>query len=64
MVIVKVPVVGTVFTSKVLVVKSADVKLVVVGPGVVTLENLIKSPTNKPCPALLIVTVVDPVIDV
>ena len=56
--------VGTVFTSKLLVVKFADVKLVVVGPGVVTLEKLIKSPTNKPCPDLLIVTVVDPVVDV
>ncbi len=47
-VIVKVPVVGVVFTSKVLVVKLADVKLVVGPPGVVTLENSIKSPGFKP----------------
>ena len=63
-VIVKVPVVGTVCTSKVLVVKFADVKLVVGLPGVVTLVNIIKSPGFKPWAALLIVTVADPVVDV
>jgi hypothetical protein len=41
MVTVKVEKLGTVLTSKVLVVKSAAVKLVVVGPGVVTDVNLI-----------------------
>jgi hypothetical protein len=44
---VKVPVVGTVCTSKVLVVKSPATKLVVGLPGVVTEENLIKSPGFK-----------------
>jgi hypothetical protein len=45
-------------------VKSADTKLVVVGPGVVTDENVSKSPTSRLCAFLLIVTVVEPVVDV
>jgi hypothetical protein len=53
-----------VITSNELVSKLAVVKLVVVGPGVVTLVNLTKSPTTKLCAFLLIVTVLDPVVDV
>ena len=53
-----------VITSNELVSKLAVVKLVVVGPGVVTLVNLTISPTTKLCAFLLIVTVADPVVDV
>jgi hypothetical protein len=63
-VIVNVFAVGTVLTSNELVSKFADVKLVVVGPGVDTDENLIKLPTSRLCEFLVIVTVADPVVDV